>query len=61
MSTTWRIVGTLSDQEGNLVILRGSNGGIRVERFEKFSGTGLALSGNVDGAVVTKYSGVEAH
>lgn len=60
ISTTWRIVGTLSDDEGSLVILRGPNGGIRVERFEKFSGTGLALSGKVDGAVVTKYSGVEA-
>lgn len=60
ISTAWRIVGTLADPEGNLVILRGSNGGIRVERFEKFSGTGLALSGKVDGAVVSKYSGVEA-
>lgn len=57
ISTTWRIVGTLSDNGGSLVVLRGSSGGIRVERFEKFSGTGLALSGNVDGAIVTKYSG----
>lgn len=60
VSTTWRIVGTLSDNEDSLVILRGPNGGMRFERFEKFSGTGLALSGMVDGAVVTTYSGVEA-
>lgn len=58
LSTTWRVAGRINDVGQSFVVLRDSSGRIRLEHASNFTGTGMTLSGQVDGQLVTPYTAI---
>lgn len=57
ISTSWRISGTLTQNDINYIVLVNSSGDIRLENKSTFHGKGLMMFGIVDGQKVTYFSG----
>lgn len=57
VSSTWRISGTLQQDDINYIALVNSNGDIRLVNKNSFHGKGVMLFGFVDGEKVTYFSG----
>lgn len=56
-SSTWHIVGVLKTDYLNKVILTDNSGRLRILPANQFDGEGMALSGNIDGEIITYFTG----
>lgn len=57
LSAQWRIAGKISQRGQAWVVLLNQQGQIRLEPLSQFRFYGLRMTGNIDGDVVTTYSG----
>lgn len=57
MSNTWHIAGTLKQNGKSYVILMSNSGAMRLEPASQFMFSGLMLRGEIDGEIVTRFTG----
>lgn len=58
ISESWRIVGSLQTGDRNLVAMANPSGRIRLESSSFFRDRGMYMVGNIDGEIVTVWSGL---
>jgi len=56
-SSTWRIAGELKQNGKAFTILMSNQGAIRLEPSSQFRFSGLMKQGELDGEIITRYSG----
>lgn len=57
MSNSWHIAGTLKQDGQSWVILMSQQGAIKLEPASQFMFKGLMLQGEIDGEIITRFSG----
>lgn len=60
LSTKWHIAGTIKQNGKSLVILMSNQNAMRLEPASQFIFDGLMIQGEIDGEIITKYSGVKS-